>query len=303
MRIAYIVGTKNCGSTLLDTLIGQADGVRSLGEIGGLYRYQLSAPCDCGEVALGCNTCAALATALGREGLEEICCLFPRVSKERRILWTLLPTKSRKRYSVLSDQLFDSVAAHTGAELLVDSTKNIGRAAALAQDSRHDVMVIHLIRDGRGFLTSRRHRSPLEGLRYSAIAAQAEWLLKNLAIWLLLRPRLKNGRYLLCRYEDLVLDPAAQLRSIASFLNISLEDVAERACTEGVARQHVYEPARAQNYALVRFNPSKLLTQRLSGAGNLLYWIAGGFVSRIWKYDYGQSYIDSYLRQVANREQ
>jgi hypothetical protein len=292
MRIAYIVGTKNCGSTLLDTLIGQAEGVRSLGEIGGLFRYVAGVTCDCGEKPVGCSVCASFMNELDRGGqLEDMQRLFSQVKKERRIFWTFAATNGRRKYAEIADRMFSSIAESTNSTVLVDSTKNIGRAAALAHHSQNDVKFLHLIRDGRGFLVSRKGRSPIEGLRFSAAAAQLEWLLKNLAIWLLLRPKLPEENFLLCRYEDLMIDPQRELERIGIFLDINLEGVADRASHGGVVREHVYEPQRAQDYKLVKFKPSKLGTQKLTAFPNFVYWVAGGFVSKLWRYDYGQSYL------------
>jgi len=292
LRVAYIVGTKNCGSTLLDTLIGQAEGTRSLGEVGGFFRYVGEVDCDCGQRAASCGVCRSVTGGLSSEHLLAMQRLFPLVRKERRIYWTVLPTRNRQRYAELSDRVFALIADSTNNHMMVDSSKNIGRAAALAHDSQLEVKIVHLIRDGRGFLVSRRGRSPIEGLRYSAAWAQYEWIIKNLAIWLLLRPRLKKDTYFLCRYEDLVADLKLELARIGEFLEIDLNGVAQRVSGSGVPREHVYEPARDQNYKLVRLNSSKLKSQKLSGPANLLYWAGGGFISKLWRYDFSQSYID-----------
>ena len=294
IRLGYIVGAKNCGSTMLEALIGQAPGVRTLGELGGFARYTCGGSCECGAGAGSCVPCRAIIEALQAENeLGLLQNIYQRPLGERGLHWTLVPTRGRRSYAALSDRMLASVSAATGCHVLVDSSKNIGRAAALAFDGTNDTKVIHLVRDGRGFLASRKKRAEKDGSAYRPAAALAEWAGKNLAISLLLRPRLGAGRYLLCRYEELLSDPRAELNRIGSFLGVDLSGVAERALTTGVSRQHLYEPPRRYSYGTVTLDPSRLESQRWPASRNRLYWILGGCVSAIWRYDRTQSYLPS----------
>lgn len=293
LRVAYIVGAKHCGSTMLDALIGQAKGARSLGEVGGFPRFAQGGRCDCGLAAAASDVCRAVVTGLDHSNdLTRLEGLFRLAGKERRIHWTLIGTRVRQQYARVSDRLFSLVAETTDSWLLVDSSKNISRAAALALDSEHDVRIIHLIRDGRGFLASCRRRAELDGRSYRPAPALVGWLAKNLAITILLCPRLPKDRYLLCRYEDLLADPKTGLGRIGGFLGIDLEEVSAHALTEGVRRAHLFEPPRRVRYGLVRLDPGRLASQRWPGVRNLAYWWSGGFVSALWRYDRAQSYLD-----------
>jgi hypothetical protein len=291
--VAYIVGAKNCGSTMLDALIGQAEGARSLGEVGGFPRFARGGMCDCGVQAASCQACRAIVAGLDQaKDLQRLQGVFGLARKERRLHWALINTPARRHYARLSDRMFSLVAEATGSWLLVDSSKNISRAAALALDSEHDVRVIHLVRDGRGFLASRRRRAQLDGRSYRAAPAMVGWLAKNLAITTLLRPRLGTDRYLLCRYEDLLTDPEAALRRIGGFLGVDLGEAGAHALTDGIRRVHLFEPPRRFDYGLIRLEPGRLVSQRCSGVRNLAYWCCGGFMSALWRYDLGQSYLD-----------
>jgi hypothetical protein len=292
LRVAYIAGTKNCGSTMLDAVLGQATGARSLGEIGGFARALSGVACDCGLPSPSCGPCHAILTGIDQDGeLPGLLRLLGRPLKERTIHWTVVGTPSRNRYARLSDRMFSLAAEATNSWLLIDSSKNIARAAALALDGSHDVRVIHLVRDGRGYLTSRRRRAEIDGRRDRPVAALAGWVVKNLAITVLLRPRLGKARYLLCRYEDLVADPKAELRRIGAFLDVNLQGVAERAEDEGVARLHTFEPRRRMDYGLVRIHRERLASQAWSARRNLMSWWCGGFVSALWRYDRAQTYL------------
>ncbi|MGH8903681.1 MAG: sulfotransferase [Egibacteraceae bacterium] len=292
LRVAYITGAKHCGSTMLDALIGQAEGAHSLGEFGGFARFAQGGPCDCGLAAASSEVCRAVVAGLEQSGMTGLPDLYDLPRKERRIHWTLIGTPARRRYARVSDQMFSLVAEATSSRLLVDSSKNVSRAAALALGSEHDVRVLHLVRDGRGFLASCRRRAALDGGCYRPVPAFVSWLAKNLAITVLLRPRLAAGQYLLCRYEDLLTDPERTLRRVGGFLGVDLEGVSAHALTEGVRRAHLFEPPRRVDYRLVRLDPGRLASQRWPQSRNLAYWCCGGFASALWHYDRAQSYFD-----------
>jgi hypothetical protein len=290
-KVVYIAGARNCGSTLLDAILGNAPGAQSLGEVGGFHRYGPAEACACRLPAASCRLCGAAAAALHAAGPD-----FPLVLlqplKERRFHWMLIPTRARHRYAELADVIFRSVLSTTGCSVLIDSSKNATRAAALAHDSELEVRVIHLVRDGRGYLRSRRSRAAVDGTRYLGPVEMAGWLAKNLLIGTVLRRTLPRGAYLRCRYEDLLTDLDAELRRIGSFTGVDVSGLAEAATTPpGVPRSHLYEPVRRTDYRRVVLDPKRLASQRETPGRNLRFWVLGGFLSRLWGYDRPQSYL------------
>ncbi|MGH9244203.1 MAG: sulfotransferase [Acidimicrobiales bacterium] len=292
LRVVYIAGAQNCGSTLLDALLGQAPGARSLGEMGGFHRYRPGVPCSCQRPSGDCGPCRAVLRAVtATPGLATFQRLSRSPRKERRLHWMVVGTKARANYARAADTAFDAVAAATGADVLIDSSKNAARAAALVHDSRHDVRIVHLIRDGRGHLGSRRRRAHADGRRYLAPLSMVAWLAKNLLIGRLLARRVPPGRYLVCRYEELMLDAAGTLARIDRFAALDTTGVAAAAGAEGVERRHLFEPARRTDYRTVALDPTRLESQRWSTSANLAYWLLGGFVSARWGYDRRQGYL------------
>lgn len=291
VRVVYIAGAKNCGSTMLDAILGNAADARSLGEVGGFHRFRPDAPCACRRGP--CHECLGVRCALQEAGVAgEFAKLSKRPLKERAAHWIVLGTRARRRYAQVADVAFASAAGTTGKHVLIDSSKNASRAAALAADSRYDVRVVHVVRDGRGYLRSRRRRAALDGKRHIAAIALVAWLTKNLLIGSMLGPRLGHGRYLLCRYEDLVGDPSATLERICAFAGLDQTGLVAAATADaGVARAHLYEPVRQIDYRQVRLDPGRLESQRETRARNLAFWIFGGFISARWGYDYQQSYL------------
>jgi hypothetical protein len=99
VRVVYIVGARNCGSTLLDAILGNAPGACGLGEAAGFYRYRAGTTCACGASPAGCRLCHAV-----EEGVTRVMPFsdFDRVSrmplKERRAHWMLKRTGRRAAY-------------------------------------------------------------------------------------------------------------------------------------------------------------------------------------------------------------
>jgi Sulfotransferase family len=293
LTVVYLAGAQHCGSTLLDAVLGNATGARSLGEAAGFQRYESFPECDCRRPAASCGPCRAVVAALDAgPGLAAFRRVAGRPLKERRLHWTVVGTRARAEYAAVADAMFEAVAADTGCTTLVDSSKNLSRAAALVHDGRHDVRVVHLVRDGRGYLRSKRRRAGdgAGGIRHRLPIALAPWLAKNVLAWTLLRRRVPHGRYLLCRYEDLMADPAAELARIGRFAGLDVTGLAERATGDGVPRLHLFEPRRRVDYRWVRLEPGRLASQRATAAESWRYWLSGGAVSARWGYRRRQAY-------------
>lgn len=287
LRVVYIAGAQHCGSTMLDAVLGAAPSARSLGEVGGFHRHTDGAGCDCGCPAASCPPCRAVVAQLaGTSGLERFGVVSRLPLKERRAHWTVIGGARRREYASLADGVFDAAAAATGASILVDSSKNAGRAGALVHDSRHEVRVVHLVRDGRSYLASKRRRAAAEGRRVVPPVALGAWLIKNLLLWSLLRRGVGRDRYLLCRYEDLMADPEGELDRIGRFAGIDTAGLGRRAIELGVDREHLFEPRRRLDYHHVVLDPARASASRATSAVRhpLLYWVAGGFLSRRWGY-------------------
>lgn len=291
LRVVYIAGAQHCGSTLLDAILGHAPGAASLGEVGGFHRFAAGPDCDCGQAPAGCDPCRAVVGELAGTpgGLGAFTTVSAQPLKERRAWWALGGAGGRRRYGDVSATLLAAAARALDAVVVVDSSKNVGRAAALAAHPDLDVRVIHLVRDGRAYLGSKRRRARAEGRRHLAPLAHGAWLAKNLLVSSVLAPRLGSEGYLLVRYEDLVGDLAGELARIGAFTGLDvagLDSAVGR--PPGLSRGHLYEPRRRMDYSQVVVDPARGQGRRCSGAGNLAFWLGGGFLSRRWGYNRAQ---------------
>jgi len=84
---------------------------------------------------------------------------------------------------------------------------------------------IHMVRDPRDLLFTYQSRDRKRGRSVSSAAAAATVWRESTALALEGRKALGEDRYLVLRYEDLVQDPASQLRRVVAFLGIEDDEI------------------------------------------------------------------------------
>jgi hypothetical protein len=236
--VLFISGLGRSGSTLLELLLGGLPGVVAVGEVKHLWERGLrdndlcgcGAPfheCpfwrDVGEQAFGgwnrVDPAAAIRAARAAD-------------RHRRLAGTLRVRRGSplERYGETLERLFHVIRDVSGAEVVVDSSKDPPHGFVLRTLSGLDVRAVHLIRDSRGvtFSWSKAVARPdaANGAmmsRMSAAQAGLMWVDANLLTEALGGLGVPLVRV---RYEDLVADPRAELRRIAAFAGLSATAVA-----------------------------------------------------------------------------
>ena len=210
MRVIYIAGAAHSGSTLLDLMLNAHPDVVSVGEVLKLNRQlayrdpkrKIYAPCSCGAPSL----------------LE--CKFWSAVDARTRAS----TGKSLAELQILDDQkcdprhapnviLFEAIAAVSGKNFIVDSSKIPRRLKHLMQFPELEIYPVHLVRDPNGQIASvmRKYGGFLKNiLRYEIVQEQ-------------IRRKLKSVPHSVVRYEDLVRDPERTLRSILQPLGLSFD--------------------------------------------------------------------------------
>jgi len=229
----FIAGYLRSGSTLLERLLGQLDGITAAGElryiwINGLLQNHL---CGCGAPFRSCP--------FWREVIEEAFGGFDRVDAVRLVrlqrsidhVWNIpqmltsvrLPRFGRFLREYLShlEPLYGAIRRIAGASVIVDSSKAPSHGLILRASPGLDVDVVHLVRDSRAVAHSwgrvrvkpevhwERRYMP----RYGPARSAFEWDVMNLAAPAL---KLPPGSYLRLRYEDLATDPSRSVSRVLS---------------------------------------------------------------------------------------
>lgn len=236
--VLCIIGKGRSGSTLLDTILGQLDGVFSTGELGRLWEWGLTNGyrCGCGERVRDC--------AVWRDVVARAFDGDPRREARRVIAWQdhvlswpRVPRLLRQRSGRLGgwpelqayvDHLSDvyrSIADVTGARVIVDSTKWPASPTPLGLVPGVDVRIVQLVRDPRAvaFSWQRRKRwkdrpGDREMPRYGVLFSMASWWARNLTAETV-RRRHPPGHSTTIRYEDLVRRPVDTVGTIADLVD------------------------------------------------------------------------------------
>jgi len=210
MRVIYIAGAAHSGSTLLDLMLNAHPDIVSVGEVLKLNRQlayrdaekKTYAACSCGAPSLwACKFWSAVdaeTRAATGKSLADLDVLDNSIQDPRR---------------APNVMLFKAIAAVSGKNFIVDSSKIPRRLGHLMQFPELDVYPVHLVRDPKGQVASvmRKHGGFLRNIvRYEIVQEQ-------------LHRKLKSVPHSVVRYEDLVRDPERTLRSILTPLGLSFD--------------------------------------------------------------------------------
>lgn len=238
LKVIYIAGDGRSGSTLLDRLIGAYPGVFSCGELGNLLQSTASPEqiCACGTRAQDCPFWRGVLARWSSEVPDFTEREYRSLQRRYERLRALLRPHGRRelsmdhprfaRYAEYTRALFGAIVAHSGAEAIVDSSKNPARALALSRVPGLEIRMVHLVRDVRGVAYSLRKLSgrPQKGqqlrpgrlrdLRFAGTWAAVNYFCEQV------RPLLP-GPSLFARYEDYTADPDELLAEAAKLLGVN----------------------------------------------------------------------------------
>jgi hypothetical protein len=236
VRVLYLGGLGRSGSTLIERLIGQLPGVCPVGELVHLWERGITEGerCGCGQPFRQCPFWQQVGTAAfggwDEIDLGRIAALRGQLDRNRFIP-VLAGRKPRPglrsdldEYTSYYARLYAAIAAVSGCELVVDSSKHPSLAHCLRWQPDVDLRVLHVIRDSRAvaYSWSRQVRRPdSDGesymTRYSPAVAAGQWNIQNSAFHLLARLGTPTMRL---KYEDVVAAPQAALHRLASFAGL-----------------------------------------------------------------------------------
>lgn len=237
LKVVYIAGTGRSGSTLLDQLVGAYLGAFSCGELNNILKAINSSGelCSCGEPAGRCrfwrNVVADWRATVPGFSETEYAALQDRFERIRSLVTPWVDrssvSESFRRYSIYSRALYAAVARHSGASVIVDSTKSPARALSLSRIPGIELHMLHLVRDVRGVVNSWLQSCRLaqqQGSRGRVgfgdnLRPALSWAVVNHFCERVQRNLTCDG--MLVRYEDYSSRPESAVREIASVLGMS----------------------------------------------------------------------------------
>jgi hypothetical protein len=337
VKVLKITGLGRSGSTILDIVLGNHSQIESVGEVMNLFRtgwisQESLYGIDQKRLRRPLCTCGKRLDVLYVDTPDEACPFwssvrhewvertdggsiesYPRLQNdfELKRRWPRLlyekrrPSALFRSYTRLTRAFFESIRAVSGKPIIVDCSKISVRAYALGMVPGIDLYVVHLVRDGRGVITSHRksfekglqagimwdHKGPpvwKTAVRRRALylVSVVRWTVQNLAAeWVC--TQLGPKRTMRLRYEDFVADPKAALERIGSLIELDLTDVAE-AASSGKPMQagHNIGGNKTKKSGSITLRPdAKEWKSALSPTEQLLSWVSMGWLMRRYGYE------------------
>lgn len=223
-QVLYITGSGRSGSTLLERVLGGAEGYVNVGELIELFRWVAPQDerCGCGEAFSACP----FWTEVGEKAfggwspqlVGRIADLQRMVARQRKLPQLLVRPQTMAaelaEYREQYRRLYAALREVSGGGVVVDASKWPAQGLALARSDDLDVRLLHLVRDVRGVAfswaksgvarphavgeraTMAVHPVARTAARWSAFQGEAEVIGRVVP------------HYHRLRYEDFVADPS-----------------------------------------------------------------------------------------------
>lgn len=261
-EILYIMGTGRSGTTILEILLTNEDGITASGELKHIFRdaYVRDLPCACGKPGRQCELWSSVLqeSAWSPEECRRIGSSIASVESHGHFPLVYAGVANRQKLALYRDattKLLTSVRNRQGSRVIVDSSKYPARALLLARMYPSKVKVLCITRSAAGLLAAFQKKNPDEQHPKSRLAAAAYYLYVLLCMRLV-RNRLE-GRCLTIRFEDLSRNPIATLEAIEHWSGLSLDRAkAKLANADWFEIGHIVTGNRLRKKGRVRFEPS-----------------------------------------------
>jgi hypothetical protein len=233
-KVLYVGSFGRSGSTLLGRVLGEAAGAICVGEARYVWSRGLlhNVECGCGQPFRSCPLWSAVGEdAFG--GWHNLDAQRLARMDHAILLLRTLPlhwapllrpgfAAAIEEYVSLLSSLYAAIGRVTGAQTIIDTSKDPNFALLLTRMRGYDLRIIHLVRDSRAVAYSwtrtKRMPSPigeqtfLDKFKPTRIAPR--WLIWNAALRAL---ALRNSPYVRINYESFVADPQGTLRQLGDF--------------------------------------------------------------------------------------
>ena len=255
VKVLYIAGAPRSGSTVLERLLGEQEGLVPAGELRRIWArgFLANQLCSCGAPFRSCPYWGKVVDAAfgGPDGVDANAVASAAASVEtRRDRWRevarrVLPLPRRSDGDLFSDvlpPLYRAILSVSGAAAVIDSSKDTTYGLVLSTIPDVEIRVVHLVRDSRAVAYSwqRRRRRPevVDREEYMPVARATStalgWTTRNITTEAL---RFFSESYVRLRYEDFVADPSGAISEVLGPL-ADTQEAAENARSNSTLGYH-----------------------------------------------------------------
>ncbi|MEP6465940.1 MAG: sulfotransferase [Parafilimonas sp.] len=290
-KIVYIAGYGRSGSTILNILLLQPEGVVGVGELVNIFQsgWTVNRNCSCGEKTSDCPFWSRVKTAWEKDANYSIQEYAAVQKKYRRIFampylfWlNIFPDERFKKFKHDTALLYESIFKISECRVIVDSSKDVSWLYLMKKMGLNP-SVIHLVRDGRSVLRSMR-KQWRKGIKpKSAFSIAFSWISNNALVEIFK----KNTKNIFIKYEDLISAPEQVLDKIDDAFDIGLDDVKTAIATgKPLSKKHLISgnPIRLEKDLIFQQDKGLKNNITLSKRELLIFKITGYFWLKKYKY-------------------
>lgn len=309
VRVIYIIGAGRSGSTLLDTVLASHPDVVGVGELVNLHSagWTSNEVCACGKLGTECDFWTRVregwqrrvpeATVEGYVALQKRIEFFTGLGLmqlARMLRQRISPTAEFQSYLRQTEALYQSIAEVSGKSIIVDSSKHPIRGALLAHLRGIDLRLVHLVRDARAVVWSRKKALEADqksGVQF-AIKPRSAWY--SVAFWAFINVLaaivclFRRRQSLRMRYEDFVAEPQAQLDRLGRVCGLDYSATAHALLTgQPLKVEHPIAGNRMRMKGSVTLKPDWEWRDRLPACDRAVCWLCAGWL--LLAFGYGRS--------------
>jgi len=225
IKVVLLIGAGHSGSTLFDLVMDSHSQIAGVGELSHYHKhishFNKEVLCNCGARLTNCLFWKRVFKDINyyrelrlfyRYKLDFLLNrkkYFYFNSRERRL--------DIKKYVELTEQAYKNILFYSGKKVIFDSSKNPERAEAIIRFNNNlDIILLHLVRDGRGVTYSNIK------LGRSAFNFMKKWAIINLKAEII-KMRNKNIKDIFVKYEDFAKNPKRVLKYVLQQVNLTFE--------------------------------------------------------------------------------
>jgi hypothetical protein len=303
--VVGIMGVGHSGSTILSIALGNHPNIEAVGELHKLPRFGWSLDesrrCACGmPIHLCTYWCEVYTRWTEKTGPEALSLYISLQNRYERsdVAWLRVLVDSRLQtarfcqYAQMTAALYEAIRDVSGKGVIVDSSKSPMRNFALLSTRAVDFRLIHLVRDGRGVVWSRkrpRKKNVEDGIPHdfpaiSAPRTSQEWMLTNLkSEWVARQAGAEKAVRIL--YERFVEMPDVILQEIGGLVGEDLCPVSEILVGGNMMQiGHVVGGNHLRMSGQIALRKDAEWTRHLSSRDRRIFWLLAGSLARRYGY-------------------
>lgn len=223
--VIYIVGSGHCGSTLLDIVLDSHSQIVGVGE---LYQYGLNNRndliCTCGKKVSECDFWKNVFKDVDLDFHLKV--FRPKkdflFNKDR---FFELDEKGKvlhridvQKYLEVNEKIFKNILKYSNKKIVLESSKDPDRLELLLKSDKLDILLLHLVRDGRAVYCS--YKKIYKGIK-KPVKGDTRWLFKNLKTEII--KKRNKAKSVFIKYEDFCKNPQKSLELVLHKIDLNFE--------------------------------------------------------------------------------